>query len=372
MLSEPAEQEESDSFRRFYDKAKLDCQNIKDRLVGNERRLSALENSSDPIDSSWSDTLQRADILIAAVAAIEIPLKAISLGTNNSASHLSDEVERAINRFPNLDVEDLERLKGASTTSRMGVINLLQGHTGEQITFDLINDGRIPVPDGYSAEIATETNNPGYDLTLVSNHGESMYAQVKFSESGSIIRDHIARYPKINIIYANSEAASYVAHDAGVTVIHPGDKFPEHFETLVVDTGVSHSDVRTAALNALDNSGDLTHHGDQIGAILEKIPWIAVMTTAWHAAGQYLDSDSDLSDREILNLAVKRLKQTLIPSGIGQGAVAISNEPVSATFGSLYILGMNSIRLARSNIQLSTTKAKSARVFLTALCPLPT
>lgn len=371
-MSEQAEREESDSFRRFYDKAKLDCQNIKDRLIGNEKRLSALENSSDPIESSWTDTLQRADILIAAVASIEIPLKAITLGTNTSESHLSDQVERAIDRFPNLDVEDLERFKDASTTSRTGVINLLQGHIGEQITFDLINDGRIPVPDGYSAEIATETNNPGYDLRLVNNHGESMYAQVKFSESGSIIRDHIAHYPKINIIYANSEAASYVANDAGVTVIRPGDKFPEHFETLVVDTGMSHSNVRTAALNVIDSSGDLTNHGDQIGAVLEKIPWISIMMIAGRAAHQYLDSDSDVSDREILSWTGKRLRDILIADGIGLSAVAISNEPISATFGSLYLLGLNSLRLARSNIQLSTTKAKSARIFLTALSPLPT
>ncbi|NDD72302.1 MAG: hypothetical protein EBZ52_03890 [Actinobacteria bacterium] len=332
---------------------------LRDRLAVNERRILALEGRSGGTPS-WTHTVGTADAVIAAVAAVEI-----ATAQDAHSGFINEHAGAALART-GLTSDDLERLAHADPASRMGAVNLLQGHIGEQVALDLINSGRIPVPDGRVARLAASPNQPAHDIDLVDpdGHGATLHAQVKISDSASTIREHLMRYPDVDVVYANHDAAGQFVGDHGVSVIRSGTPFPSGHGKVIVDMGVSQAEIRAGATDILHGGA----HETLAHKVLTDLPVISLLLIAGRAATSYLETDTP--ETEILRTAGRRARDVLIANGLGHAATAATSEPL---FGSLtavgYLVVGNAVRAARGDINRATDRFTSTRNALSTFSP---
>jgi len=332
---------------------------IRRRLAANERRILSLEGRNTRNDPTWSHTVSTADALITAVAAAEI---AAEQGAH--AVTLPLHADGVLART-GLTTDDIHRFASAEASSRMGAVNLVQGHMGEQMALDLVNSGHVPVPEGHVARLADTPNQPAWDLELLDPDGGSVvHAQVKISDTAHTIREHFARYPDVHVVYANSEAATQFVGEHGYTVVHPGDHFPVGAGHTVVDMGVSHADVRAGALDILHGGT----HETLLHRVVTDIPIISLFLIAGRAAHSYLGTDAAESD--ILRTAGRRTRDVLIASGLGHTATAATAEPVTGSITALgYLVLGNAVRAARGSIDRAADRFVSTRTALAMFSP---
>ena len=366
-LNEDAEQiEDTDSpwfrqFQRFHHNSMENIEAIRERLRQNDQRLRKLESqNSETPKKSWSSTVEDADLLIASVATIELIHNA-----NEATYQIPDQLEDVTARFPGLTQEDLAALADADPGSQMGVINLLQGFLGEQISLDLINSGSIPIPEGYTAQFAEATNTPGYDLRMVNGQDSELFAQVKIGADESIIRNHLIRYPDINIIYTNTEVANQLAQDHTMTVIHPGDAFPDpsHAQAVIVDIGITQEQIRNNVSDFVTHSA--ADHSGHLNDFWKQLPLVSFALIAAKAARDYTFTDDP--EREILSKAGRQVRDVFVATELGHGVDLLANTDISAIVGPAYLFTVNAIRIARGNFEKSSELAKASRVYLSGL-----
>ena len=334
---------------------------IREKLRQNDQRLRSLESqNSETPKKSWNSTVEDADLLIASVATIELIHNA-----NEATYQIPNQLEDVTARFPGLTQEDLAALADADPSSQMGVINLLQGFLGEQISLDLINSGSIPIPEGYTAQFAEATNTPGYDLRMVNGQDSELFAQVKIGADESIIRNHLIRYPDINIIYTNTEVANQLAQDHTMTVIHPGDAFPDpsHAQAVIVDIGITQEQIRNNVSDFVTHSA--ADHSGHLNDFWKQLPLVSFALIVTKAARDYTFTDDP--EREILSKAGRRVRDVFVATELGHGVDLLANTDISAIVGPAYLFTVNAIRIARGNFEKSSELAKASRIYLSGL-----
>ena len=349
--------EDSESLQRFRDfhgKSMRKVEEIRHRLRQNDNRLTRLESGGEAgYRKTWDDTVTDSDLLVASVAAVE--LAHLPYG---DAYHVPPHIQDVLDRFPGITHDTLVRMAHAGDSTKSGFINLLQGFYGEQVAVDLINHGSIPVPDGYHAALNGATNTEAYDLRLVNDHGDSMAAQVKISESGAAVHEHLVRYPDVRVVYTNTEAAHQLAHDHAMTVIHPGDAFPNHAHTVVVDMGVTQDHIR-------HDMTDFVNHGDHAGTVHDfwrKLPVVSLLLIAGSTFRAY--STTDEPQRDIFLRAGRRVRDVFTAQGFGHGLDFFVPGDASGILSSVYLVAVNGFRVARGNFVRSTELAHASRTYL--------
>lgn len=347
-------------FRDFHGKSMTTVQSIRDRLQANELRLRKLESGKDSAARpTWNDTVTDADLLVAAVAAVELTHL-----PHGDMYHVPPHIQDVLDRFPGISHGTLVHMAHAGAAEKTGFINLLQGFYGEQVAVDLINHGAVPVPDGYHAVLSVDTNTPGYDLHLVNEHGSSIAAQVKIDMTGDAVHHHLLRYPDVGVVYTNTEAAQHLAHDHGLTVIHPGDAFPTHAHTVVVDMGVSQDSIRHDML-------DFVNHGDHAGVLHElwrRLPIISLLLIAGSTVRAY--SMTDEPQRDIFQRAGRRVRDVFTAQGLGHGLDLFVPGDSSGVISSMYLIAVNGFRVARGNFVRSAELACASAAFLSQFSPV--
>ena len=348
-------------FQHFHHNSMENIEAIREKLRQNDQRLRRLESqNSETPKKSWNSTVEDTDLLIASVATIELIHNA-----NEATYQIPDQLEDVTARFPGLTQEDLAALADADPSSQMGVINLLQGFLGEQISLDLINSGSIPIPEGYTAQFAEATNTPGYDLRMINGQDSELFAQVKIGADESIIRNHLIRYPDINIIYTNTEVANQLAQDHTMTVIHPGDAFPDpsHAQAVIVDIGITQEQIRQNVSDFVTHSA--AEHSGHFNDFWKQLPLLSFALIVTKAARDYTFTDDP--EREILSKAGKRVRDVFVATELGHGVDLLANTDISAIVGPAYLFTINVIRIARGNFEKSSDLAKASRIYLSGL-----
>jgi len=348
-------------FQHFHHNSMEKVEAIREKLRQNDQRLRSLESqNSETPKKSWNSTVEDADLLIASVATIELIHNA-----NEATYQIPNQLEDVTARFPGLTQEDLAALADADPSSQMGVINLLQGFLGEQISLDLINSGSIPIPEGYTAQFAEATNTPGYDLRMVNGQDSELFAQVKIGADESIIRNHLIRYPDINIIYTNTEVANQLAQDHTMTVIHPGDAFPDpsHAQAVIVDIGITQEQIRNNVSDFVTHSA--ADHSGHLNDFWKQLPLVSFALIVTKAARDYTFTDDP--EREILSKAGRRVRDVFVATELGHGVDLLANTDISAIVGPAYLFTVNAIRIARGNFEKSSELAKASRIYLSGL-----
>jgi hypothetical protein len=365
-MTSPQELDES-GLREYLVGARERVSAMKQRVRSNEARIRSLETGEPVIEPSWDDARTKADRVIAAITALEVGVRSFSTPGLDG-----DATEGLLKAFPEFDQSDVQAIVERGTRAEFGAVNFLQGYLGEERALAAINSGAVPVPEGRNATLAESSNQPGYDLRLLSENGaEDLVAQVKVSDSADLIREHFARYPDVNIVYTNSEAAQAMVGDAGITVLRPGDVFPDEPGRYVVDIGVTKDEIRSSAADVMSGSAadgaDGVSFGDQLQ---ENIPWIALMVIAGRAAYEFFDTDTDAS--VILRAARNRMMQSLLAFGVSTAATVATTEPVVGTIAGLGTLfGGRAVGRAREDIRYATGRLKRMGTMFSKLRPVP-
>ncbi len=337
----------SESLRKALKGASLRLDEIKTKLCRNESRLNALEDGKPERQILWDDARSAADATLATIAALEVGVRAFETDGLGSTA-----LDQPLMAMPGFTSADLSEIASRGEAAQFGAINMMQGYLGEERALNAINSGAVPVPDGRYATLAESSNQAGYDLVLLSENGDqSLVAQVKISDSGAIIREHFERYPEISIVYTNSEAANSLLNDPDITVLRPGDHFPNEVGPYVVDIGYSKEEIRSSATDFM-NGTDGVSIGDQIQ---DNMPWIALLSIAGRAAYEYLDTDASVS--YILQSARRRVQQSLLASGTSTLTTVATTEPLIGTaVGVTTLFGGRAVAQAREDVKYATNR----------------
>jgi hypothetical protein len=344
-----------ESLRNALKGASLRLDEIKAKLCKNESRLIALEDGRQDSRILWDDARKSADKTLALITAVEVGIRTFEMNGLSGTS-----IEQPLMAMPGFTGEELQEIATRGESAQFGAINMMQGYLGEERALNAINSGAVPVPDGRYATLAESSNQPGYDLVLLSENGcPSLTAQVKISDSGAIIREHFERYPDISIVYTNSEAANSLLNDPNITVLQPGDHFPDEAGHFVVDMGFAKDEIRSSAVDIMDGADGMSL-GDQIQ---DNIPWIALLSIAGRAAYEYVDTDTNVS--QILRAAGRRIQQSMLASGTSTLTTVATTEPLLGTVaGVTTLFGGRAVAQAREDIRYATSRLQRMAALL--------
>lgn len=104
-------------------------------------------------------------------------------------------------QYPNVD---LESLASRSSESLDGFVNGVKGKYFEVLVEERLNAGEtvgeLQLELGQVARLADSSNQPGWDLEIVDQNGESVeQIQLKATKSMSYVKDALERYPDIRV-----------------------------------------------------------------------------------------------------------------------------------------------------------------------------
>lgn len=333
--------------RQSLDAADKTLESMKDRLRKNERRLRTLEGDQSAMLEDWEVSRKRAELLIGAVAAVEI-----TAGLIESTDGVLSPSRELLAAMPDFTADDIAAIAERGDAAQFGAINMVQGYLGEEAALNVINSGSVPVPEGRVATFPDTSNQPGYDLQFIGSDGESpIFAQVKMTDSPSIIRDHFDRYPEVNVVYANSEAAAALSSDPSIQVLRAGDVFPSDSGHYVIDLGVTKDSIREQA-SVLIEGGTQSSFFEQLW---DNIPIVSLLLIGGAAAKDFLDTDTDAKD--ILRVARGRAVRAITASSAGTAGTAATSEPVIGSVVAVgTIIGGAALSKARNEIRSSSDR----------------
>jgi hypothetical protein len=344
-----------ESLRNALKGASLQLDEIKAKLCNNESRLVAIEEGKQESRVLWDEARESADRTLALVTAVEVGVRTFEMDGSGGTS-----IEQPLMAMPGFTGAELQEIASRGESAQFGAINMMQGYLGEERALNAINSGAVPVPDGRYATLAESSNQTGYDLVLLSENGApSLTAQVKISDSGAIIREHFERYPDVSIVYTNSEAATSLLNDPNITVLQPGDAFPNEAGHFVVDMGFAKDEIRSSAVSIMDGADGISL-GDQIQ---NNIPWIALLAIAGRAAYEFVDTDTNVN--QILRAAGKRVRQSMLASGTSTLTTVATTEPLLGTVaGVTTLFGGRAVSQAREDVQYATSRLQRMAALL--------
>lgn len=334
-------------FRASLDAADETLKSIKNRLRKNERRLRTLEGDPSAALEDWEISRKRAELLIGAVAAVEITGNLIE-----SVGGVLSPSQELLAAMPDFTAEDVAAIAERGDAAQFGAINMVQGYLGEEAALNVINSGLVPIPEGRVATFPDTSNQPGYDLQFIDSNGEApIFAQVKMTDSPSIIRDHFDRYPEVNVVYANSEAAAALSSDPSIQVLRAGDVFPSDSGHYVIDLGVTKDSIREQA-SVLIEGGAQSSFFEQLW---DNIPVISLLLIGGAAAKDLFETD--MTPREIMKVARGRAVRAIAASSAGTAGTAASSEPLVGSAVAIgTIIGGSALSKARNEIRLSSDR----------------
>ncbi len=139
--------------------------------------------------------------------------------------------------YPNLaeNYALTEIINQASPEQVEGYVNGIKGKLFEIRYVEYLNSSGA-LPDGFHAELASSSTNPGWDLAIVDNFGNiSDTLQLKATEQVSYVKEALERYPDIDVV-ATSEVYNQLTL--------------EGISDNVIDSGITNAEITDVVVNA--------------------------------------------------------------------------------------------------------------------------
>ena len=132
----------------------------------------------------------------------------------------------------------IETINEMNNEQIQGIVAGIKGKLFEIQYAEYLNDGHLPT--GFSAKLAETATNPGWDLSIVDDHGViSQELQLKATDSLEYIREAFERYPHIDVV-TTDEVYSHIAMQG----------FSEH----VINSGINDQDLTDIVNSSLADS----------------------------------------------------------------------------------------------------------------------
>jgi hypothetical protein len=209
---------------------------------------------------------------------------------------------------------DLTKVGMLSNDELMGIINSSKGKYFEYLVVEKLNAGenvgQLVLPEGYTAQSADVANQPGWDVSILNEHGSTVdFLQLKATDSLGYVRDTLERYPDIAILTTNE-----------VT-----DSLPE--SRMVLDADISDSD--------LENVIGETISGNEISIVEEFwesfnpiIPLLVIVATEG-----YKVTFSQKRIEDAIIHATSRTSRSMTAGAIAAGINIVTNSWILALGG---------------------------------------
>ncbi|MDJ0834643.1 MAG: hypothetical protein QNJ69_14050 [Gammaproteobacteria bacterium] len=114
-----------------------------------------------------------------------------------------------------------EQVESLDQQELVGFVSGIKGKLFEHQYVDYLNNGRLP--DGYSAELANNPTNPGWDIAI---HGENGVLQetiqAKATDSVSYVREALEKHPQIDVVTTSEVHSHLLMHGISEGVIDSG------------------------------------------------------------------------------------------------------------------------------------------------------
>ena len=184
-----------------------------------------------------------------------------------AAKSIPHEIEAAYQAaFPELSITQSfsEALAGYDADQLQGLLAGVKGKLFELKYVDKLSSDLLP--DGYTAELASVANQPGWDIAITGPDGTvADLLQAKATDSASYVREALERYPEIDIV-TTDEIYSQLLLSGGA-------------EQLVA-SGISNADLQQAMSAAIENGVELDFAPPLLGLAL-----IGLTTVAFEPGG---------------------------------------------------------------------------------------
>lgn len=247
-------------------------------------------------------------------------------------------------QFPGLDPSTLTPAWGIDAANT-GALALYRGFRGEQIVGDLLANLGLPTPPGFEGySFADTTNNPAWDVVLATDEG-TVEAQIKIASGARAIRQHLSDHPDVTTVYASTDAAQGMQSVDGVTVIGPGDAWPDTSDAIVVDIGRTSAEVGVDITDALDAQTGL------FDDVLEFLPLAGLALVGARAGYRLLDSNDEAAD--VRARAANEAKDVLINSSAGEIASLLVSDTIGAPVTLATALGRSMVAGVGRSIERS-------------------
>ena len=197
---------------------------------------------------------------------------------------------------------DPNLLSNYSDEQMMGILNSAKGKYFEYLVEDKLNIGEtvgdVALPEGFSAVVATNLTQPGWDLQILDQSGNvSEYLQLKATNSISYIHDTLERYPDITVL-----GTSEIANEMG---------------GLILDSNINEQALTDQLSNVIGDM-DPSITTDFLGAFNPLLPLVFILSTEG-----YRVFVGKVSTESLYESARYRIERTFIASGVGAVVYAL-------------------------------------------------
>ena len=247
--------------------------------------------------------------------ALDLAAVTLSLGIQPESSDAMDPLAlKALHDTnPNFDPGNVGSF---SDQEWMGIVNSAKGKYFEYLVADELNAGGtvgdLTLPDGYSAHLATSMTQPGWDMRIVDEHGDTAdLLQLKATESVGYIRDTLERYPDIAIMTTGEVASG----------LGPND--------MVIDSKMSEADLE----RAINSTAVGTDHGylDEFwGNFHPLIPLLLIAATQGYQVAVNKQTVSSA-----MEVAKARAARGMVASAAGALIKVLSGSWIASALGAV-------------------------------------
>lgn len=229
-------------------------------------------------------------------------------------------------QFPTKDIADLNDM---SDTELQGIISGVKGKYFELLIADKLNNGEvvagIQLIDGQRALLSEVPNQPGWDLKIVDEDGNTIdYLQAKATDSISYVKDAFDKYPDVDII-STSELA---------------DKFDLYYSDHVHVSDISNDSITRVAAENVDELSE-SFLADFIDNFNPLIPFGIIIIS---------EGKNVLSGKTDFASALNSSKKRAVKSS---AALAVGSALTALDFGSVSIPASIITRLSLDRIDNS-------------------
>ena len=185
------------------------------------RKLEVLAEALPSADQNSLNDWQAARMQRSISSVMDLAAAAANVAVNSSVSSV-DGIDPLLQDAISETLPNWDPSSATDGAEWIGAINTAKGRYFEHLVVERLNSGDavgdVVLPSGYTAQLASSLNNPGWDVQILDPNGlPSDFLQLKATDSLSYIHGAMEQYPEITFLSTSEVANSEAVLDSGIT-----------------------------------------------------------------------------------------------------------------------------------------------------------